>query len=300
MQITKKIVGGIATILLCLPLFAKRQTNTPQQNNNNIEKIVNASATPFKFEILSDSTVEVKRDSSSYKKFKSISIPSKVRIGSNVYTVTRIGNSAFSTCNELTSIKIPSSVTSIGRFALAYTKITSVTIPSSIKYIDEGAFYLNKELTNVELPTGIDSIGIGAFACTKLTTVNIPASLTKLGNGVFGNIQTLTSINVSPENPNYSSENGILYDKKKTKLLSVPAGINENFVIPSSVISIDDGAALCCKKLTKLEIHAGVSDIGGHAFCGCENLEIIIDNSKENIKIGKVAFKECKSVTYTK
>ena len=78
----------------------------------------------------------------------------------------------------------------------------------------------------------------------------------------------------------------------------MPAGINENFVIPSSVISIDDGAALCCKKLTKLEIHAGVSDIGGHAFCGCENLEIIIDNSKENIKIFQkaIVFEAEKSV----
>ncbi|MDE6574505.1 MAG: leucine-rich repeat domain-containing protein, partial [Muribaculaceae bacterium] len=91
----------------------------------------------------------------------SLIIPSKVSDGTNEYTVTSIGFSAFSTCSSLTSVNIPNSVTSIGDYA----------------------FYECSSLTSVDIPNSVTSIGNYAFSdCSSLTSVNIPNSVPSIGN----------------------------------------------------------------------------------------------------------------------
>lgn len=85
--------------------------------------------------------------------------------GDNCYTSNdEIGRYAFYGCSRLTSINLPSSITSIGY----------------------AAFWSCSGLTSLTLPVGITSIGYEAFSyCSGLTSINIPSSITKIGYRVF-------------------------------------------------------------------------------------------------------------------
>ena len=72
----------------------------------------------------------------------SLIIPSTFSYDGNTYSVTSIGNRAFMSCSDLTSIEIPNSVTSIGNSAFDLcTGLNSLTIPNSVTSIDDYAFY---------------------------------------------------------------------------------------------------------------------------------------------------------------
>jgi hypothetical protein len=112
-------------------------------------------------------------------------------------SVTSIGKQAFYNCWSFTSITIPNGVTSIGNSAFYNcADVTSVTIPNSVISIGNGAFSYCSELTNVILPTNVNftSIGDRAFdGCTSLTSITIPNSVTSIGNSAFSNCR-LTSV----------------------------------------------------------------------------------------------------------
>ena len=91
--------------------------------------------------------------------------------------VTSIGERAFQSCSELTSITIPNGVTSIETGAFwGCSGLTSITIPSSVTFIGHFAFRSCYGLTSVTIPSSVTSIGISAFEnCSELTTIYIPS-----------------------------------------------------------------------------------------------------------------------------
>ena len=109
-----------------------------------------------------------------------------------------IGDYAFQYCDKLTSITIPSSVTSIGESAFYYcSSLTSITIPNSVTSIGKSAFCLCKGLTSVTIGNSVTSIGKSAFQyCTKLRSITIPNSVTSIGYGAFFDCSGLTSVTI--------------------------------------------------------------------------------------------------------
>ena len=222
------------------------------------------------------------------KKEKEYNIPS---------SVTRIEWAAFSGCTSLTSIEIPSSVTSIGFAAFgSCTNLTRIEIPSSVTRIGSSAFHSCTSLTRIEIQSSVTSIKIegGAFAyCTSLTNIEIPSGVTSIGNAFYG-CTSLNSINVDKDNQLYSSEDGILFDKVKTKLITYPAGKKEKeYNIPSGVTSIGGWAFYGCTSLTRIEIPSSITSIGGWAFSGCTSLTSIEIPSSVT-SIGGYAFDRAK------
>ena len=236
----------------------------------------------------------------------SISLPSSVTtIGDNAFsgctgltsfnipsTVTSIGSYAFTDCRSLISIVIPPSVTKINTstFGSCYS-LSSITIPSSVTSIGEFVFYNCNQLTSITIPPSVTSIGTWAFSyCSGLTNFSISQSVTYIGSAAFAYCSAI--ITVDKNNPNYSSLNGLLYNKKQTKLISCPFVTSGSFIIPSSVDSIAEYAFYSCYKLTSVIIPSTVKSIGSSAFKYCTALTNITIPSSVN-SIESEAFTDC-------
>lgn len=133
----------------------------------------------------------------SEKKTDKVSVPSTIKIGETSYKVTAIGDNAFSGNTKLTSVTIPSSVTKIGKNAFkGCTKLKKVTIPKNVTSIGANAFYNCKKLTSVTFKgTKLTKIGDGAFQkCASLKSVTIPKSVTEIGKNAFNGCKKLSKV----------------------------------------------------------------------------------------------------------
>jgi PKD repeat protein len=111
-------------------------------------------------------------------------------------SVTSIGDHAFDSCYNLTSVTIGNSVTHIGEWAFSVCNLTNVTIPNSVTSIGDGAFNDCPLLTNVTIPNSITSIGGEMFRYCGLTSIMIPQSVTSIGSSAFEYCDSLTSITI--------------------------------------------------------------------------------------------------------
>ena len=115
----------------------------------------------------------------------------------DLFGVTSIGDYIFYTCNKLTDITIPNSVTSIGYHAFDRCRLTTIAIPNSVTSIGDGAFEWCSTLTNVTIGNNVTSISEGVFyGCVSLTNVTIPDSVISIGNSAFFNCNRLTTITI--------------------------------------------------------------------------------------------------------
>ena len=210
-------------------------------------------------------------------------------------SVTSIGYCAFSDCISLTSITIPDGVTRIdGATFYNCTSLTSITIPDSVTSIFDRAFYGCTSLTSITIPDSVIGIGWEVFRdCTNLTSINIPYGIERINRNNFSGCTSLKSISVDSDNNYYSSKDGVLFNKNKTKLIQYPIGNSRTtYSIPNSVTSVDDFNFFACTNLTTITIPNSVKDIGRSAFYGCSSLtSVIIPNSITSI--GTYAFALC-------
>ena len=129
----------------------------------------------------------------------------------------------------------------------------------------------------------------------NLKTISFPESALNIHRGSYG--KSLCSIEVDSRNPNYSSENGVLFNKQKTKLLVYPKGKTDTkYIIPESVETITYYAFSGCCNLNSIEIPESVQSIGRYAFSGCDKIKSIC--IPKNVKsIWEDAFDKCSSLT---
>ena len=214
-------------------------------------------------------------------------------------SVISIGEWAFIECTSLESITIPNSVTSIGRNAFCdCTSLTNITIPNSVTSISHDTFWKCTSLKSVTIPNSVTSIGSSAFrCCTSLANITIPDSVISIFDDVFISCDSLTSIEVSDNNKNYSSVDGVLFNKDKSKLITYPDGKTDNtYEIPNSVTSIGSFAFSYCTSLTSITIPNSVTNIGVNSFEECTSLtSVTIPDSVTSI--GGWAFDGCRSLT---
>lgn len=222
-----------------------------------------------------------------YDKLTSVKIPS---------TVNRINKSAFAACSNLTDLTIEEGVKTFGSFVFSdCDALTSVTIPASITSIGNNVFeecdtltkavfaegctttgvktfYSCDALKEVVLPTSMKTIGSNAFAyCKSLETISIPKNVTSIGTKAFEYCNALTNITVDDENQQYSSEDGVLFNKNKTEIIHYPIGKPETrYTIPDSVKTIPE-YIFAYSSLTNVIIPTSVEKIYGYAFYKCDD-----------------------------
>ena len=191
-------------------------------------------------------------DSYSNEYSGAITIPSTVTYKGVEYSVTSIGDYAFSGC-YLSSFTIPEGVTSIGDYAFYRCQGgTSITIPEGVTSIGNSAFR-ESYITSITIPEGVTSIGNSAFRESGITSITLSKGVTSIGEYAFYRCKNLTAIN-----------------------------------IPEGVTSIETRAFSRCY-LKSITIPESVTSIAETAFEGGSNYKII-NYSPLNISKGGSAY----------
>lgn len=222
---------------------------------------------------------------------KSITIPSEI----DLKPVVTIGEEAFY-CNEsIEEVLFEGNVESIGlKSFYECENLTSVIFCDSIEVISTEAFAYCYNLTNVVFPENLTEIGEDSFVETAITNITIPERVSTLWNNAFGSCDYLLSIDVANGNEDYSSVDGVLYNKNQTKLICCPAG-KENINIVDTVLQIDKKAFYFAKNINEIILPESVSRIGDEAFFGTSISQITIP--KKVSFIGEYVFYACSKLS---
>ncbi len=254
---TVSILLATLIILILLPCLAAAAADTP---GNGLALTLNSDQMSYSVSGIGTCTDQL------------IVIPGQY----NNLPVTGISDRAFYGCSRLTGVRIPEGVTDIG----------------------SEAFYGCYGLSAVDLPESLRSIGSKAFCdCSSLSSITIPAFVSGIGEGAFCGCSSLTGIEVSSENPDYFSYDGVLFSGDMSTLICYPAGSElTSYDIPEGVNRIGDCAFFRCVSLTSITIPGTASSIGSSAFQWCLALRSITIPSGVT-RIGDSAFEWCSSLT---
>ena len=205
----------------------------------------------------------------------------------------------FKNRESIINVVIEEGATNISTYAFyCCSNLINITISNSVTNIESDAFATCSSLTNITIPNSVMSIEEFAIIdCDNLESITISNSVTNIGDGLCYRCSNLKNIYVDKNNQYYSSENGILFNKDKSKLIKYPDGkINKQCIIPDNVTDIGEYAFAACSSLTSITIPNSVTSISDRAFYYCSSLtSITIPNSVTSI--GGCAFNSCSSLT---
>ena len=201
--------------------------------------------------------------------------------------VTAIGNYAFYNESSLTSVTIPESVTSIGDLVFnncsSLTAIEVAVTSNDFSSVD-GVLFNKAQTTLIQCPGG------------KAGTYTIPESVTFIRNRALSACFSLTSIEVAVNSNDFSSIDGVLFNKTQTTLIQCPGGKSGSYTIPESATVIGDDSFALCDRLTSVTIPNSVISIGSDAFALCTSLTSM--TIPEGVtSIGDGAFFLCSGLT---
>lgn len=238
----------------------------------------------------------------------SISLPEEI----DGQQVLIIGEQAFYENKELKEAILPDSITRIEAQAFAGCEaLEQITLPQNLVSIGEEAFVQCEKLSGISFPDSLEQLGDSAFlGCGSIKNIVLPEGIKYVGEGAFFYCEQLTDISISETNSNYSSENGILFNHSKTKLIQYPIGKQEtSYRVPDTVIEIGSGgfayshlqsiilpdslevigeyAFFDCDLMKEMHVPQQVERIGIEAFAWCEQLETVtLPQGLETIEYG--------------
>lgn len=177
----------------------------------------------------------------------------------NIPAATKvIGNNAFENCASITTIDL-ASVEEIGEYAFVGTKLTAVTIPTSMKTIYRYAFYGIDTLKTLTINEGVETIGGYAFAATGISSVTVPASVKTMGSTV-----SVTDM---------GSSNTVTLNITQSHVFEDCTSLVEATFL--GAVDFMGYTFKGCTALTTVNLSEGTKMIGNYMFYGCTNLKTL-------------------------
>jgi hypothetical protein len=204
----------------------------------------------------------------------SVSIPEGIEV---------IEADAFRVCTKLVQASIPSSVTTIGRYAFYGCGFKELPQMSNVKTIDDFGFSSCFELETIIIPDCVESIGEESFSRSKVTKIVIPKNI-KVGKYAFSQSVKLVSVSLPDDLEEISV--GMFKDAEALASITIPTGVK----------SIEEYAFYRCVNLTEIVIPNSVSTIGEDAFAGCRSIQTVHIGSGV-AKIFQYAFSSCSALS---
>lgn len=211
--------------------------------------------------------------------------------------ITKTGSYAFDAFSNLTSITLPSTLKELATSSFSNcSQLDNVTIPGNVEIIASSCFAQCSNLTSLILSEGVKTLGSSAFTnCRSLATVAIPGTVTSILSNTFSYTGSLTDFVVNEENTAYCSQDGVLFTKDKTKLVRYPQNnARVSYDVPDGVVTIGSLAFSSNSKLTAITLPNSVKTVESSGFFATskiasltlsENLESIDSYAFYNLKI---------------
>lgn len=208
---------------------------------------------------------------------------------------------------QFTQVKLPESLTEIGRGAFSYAnRLQEIKIPSSVTVIGDSAFSGCRLLTEVRVPDTVEILGTYCFGqCDNLQSVELPKRMKDIGEGMFDCCGSLKEV-IWPSRLETIGKSAFAYCQSLEKL-SLPKGLKRidekafyrsglvHVMVPESVKKLDRAVFSHCDNLRTAEIKTGIKKLPDELFKGCKMLRKV-SFSDETKKVGEYAFAGCEEL----
>lgn len=233
-------------------------------------------------------------------------------------SLEEVGHGAFLSNEKLQEVTLPKNlrVIPIDMF-YGCSELEKVVLPEKLERLEASAFAFCEALTEIDLPEGVQFLGRNAFERCGFASICIPDSVTEIEGNPFKNCKALRTVELSPNHPLLTVQDGMLIDHVHQRVLRrlttgavciVPEGIKEiadgafgripeltEITLPGSLEKIGEAAFIYCG-MREITIPKGVAEIARMAFYHCDQLETV--HLQEGLRgIGWDAFSECASLS---
>lgn len=194
-------------------------------------------------------------------------------------TVTTVGPRAFYSANKLKNVTFAggSKIETIGEYAFNHcTALASVSLPNSLKKLENGCFSSCPALTGIAVPSSVTEFGDFVFAGSGLTEITLPDSIQKMGMATFRSCTKLTSVKMPK---NLSSLGTCTFeDCSVLTKADFPDGIKLSYVPEDTFFN--------CKAIENIYLPAAIAETRACSFSNCDKnptIEYANANLKRNI-----------------
>ncbi len=204
------------------------------------------------------------------KSLRFITIPESVSI---------IGEAAFYGCSNLQKVVIEDGTERIEINAFNSCKaLREITLPQTLLYLGGGSFNNCSTLENITIPPNVIEIDEFALAqCYELREIHLPAALAEIKSDSLNECTSINRITVDENNVHYCSEDGVLFNKDKTKLVTYPAGKDDlAYTVPKGVESVGQEAFSYNGYIQRVILPSSVAEIERWGFIECSSLETVV------------------------
>ncbi|MBQ9555386.1 MAG: leucine-rich repeat protein [Muribaculaceae bacterium] len=180
-------------------------------------------------------------------------------------------------------------------FAYDHTMVRA-EVPFTVQKIDSYCFYDCRNIEKFTMHEGLKQINSYAIShINQLPRVTIPASADSVNGDAFTYDPALQYIMVKADNPKYTSVNGILFSKDRTRLLAFADGHGTEYTVPDGTQAIGPEAFRGATALTSVTMPKSLQQIGRYAFFDCSSLSGM--NVPYGVtSIGNYAFGSCSAL----